>query len=160
LTTDNPFPPKPPEYSLNEPEVLPPVAYPDFGDLRYEEKLEILTDAIVILRGRPLELILRDTGISREEYKELIEDSQYINMVKDKSTKECLIPYVPAMFETLGIKAAEGDPSAVKHTLQTIGTLAPADVLVNQNLMNLSDEQIEQETKMLLEDLQRDKKDE
>lgn len=157
---DNPFPPKPTEYSLDEPEVLPPISHPSFKLLDPDKQLDVLTDAIVTNMGKPLEVILRDTGISREEYKELISDPQYINMVEDKATKEFIVPRLPHMYDTIAIKSTEGDPAAVKTTLQIIGKIAPADTMVDVKLLNLSDAELTQRAKRLHEELMEDAGDE
>lgn len=155
MISDDPFPPSPPEISMHIPEVLPPIKYPDFSELHHQEKLEILTDAMLIRDpSEGIEVMFRDYGITQEQYKDIIANPEYVKLLRDKSTREKFAPFIPTIFETLGREAANGDDSKLKAALQTIGTLAPDNsVFINQNIQKMTDEELALETEKLLLEL-------
>ena len=112
---DDPFPPAKPIYSMNEPEILPPVKYKDFAGLHYDNKMEILTDAMV---NRPqdcsIEVLLRDMGISHSEYKHIIANKDYEKLVKEKTIREKAIPEYPHVITRMVEDAVQGDDSKMK----------------------------------------------
>ncbi len=151
----DPFPPKDPQYSMDKPELLPAIKYPKFSKLDRDQKMEILTDEMLMHNPTEgVEVMLRDCGISHEQYKEIIADKEYVKLLRDKATREKFAPYIPRIFEQLGIGAANGDDSKLRSALQTIGSMSPENAtFVNQQFVNMSDEQLALETEKLLKEL-------
>lgn len=152
---NDPFEPSKPEYSLDKPEILPPIKYPEFEKLHYTDKLEILTDGMVNRDSDyAIELLLRDLGISWEQYKQVISNEEYVKLLKDKSTREKFAPYIPHIMETLGREAAAGNDAKLKNALQTMGSMAPDNLtLINQNISNMSTEELKLEAEKLVREL-------
>jgi len=158
-TMIDPFPPKPVEYSMHLPEVLPPIKYKEFDDLHYEDKLEILTDEMVHRpEGTAVQILLRDLGISEQEYKEIISNDEYPKMLKQKTIRERALPEYPYVIKTMTEGAVDGDDTKMKSYLQVVGSVAPDNLtLVNQNIMGMTDAELALETEKLLRELKDEK---
>jgi hypothetical protein len=153
--TDDPFKPKDIDYSMHEPETIPVPKYKDFPGFHYEKKLDILTDELVLRSDTTsVEVMLRDAGISFEEYKQVISNDEYLKIVREKSLKLNFGPYIPTIFEKLGSDAADGDPAAQKSALQLMGTIAPDNaIMINQNIINMTDAELKIEAEKLVRKL-------
>ena len=104
-----------------------------------------------------VEQMIRDMGITYPEYKVIIASQDYLKLLKDKSTREKFAPYIPHIMETMGREAAAGDDSKMKSALQVMGSIAPDNLtLVNQNIMNMTDDELKVETEKLLRALSED----
>ena len=147
----DPFPPSPIEYSMDVDEVIPPPKYANFKDMSHEDKMTILSDEMVFRGTKPVELMLRDTGIEWDEYRELCNDPVYIKDLKDKSLRLLSAPNIPELYKDMSERAISGDATSRKDMLNAIGAIAPeGSVLINQNLINMTDEEIEMEIRSLL----------
>ena len=155
---EDPFPPADPEYSLKIPEVLAPIRHPDFSSKNHQDKMEIIVDEMLIRdKNTSVEYMLSMMGVTLDEYKAVVADKEYIRLLKQKSTSEILAPFIPAMFEELGRGAANGDDTKMKNMLQTIGSMIPENVtLQNIVLNNMSDKELAMEAARLARDLEKD----
>ena len=89
-------------------------------------------------------------GISMDDYKLITSESNYTDMIHDKSYKMVLMPYIPRAYKKLGEDAEFGDAQAIKMVMQTGDKLSPEKVtLINQNLIHMDVNQLVKELDQL-----------
>lgn len=141
----DPFPPKDQTYSMEIPEKKVPVVYKNFKDLDWEKKIDVLSDEIVHRDvDEPIELMLKRIGVKWDIYKRISADVEYQKMVADKAFRENIVPYIPLVYETMSKGAIKGDPAKMRLFLEKNKDILPiAATLVNQNIVNMTNDELQ-----------------
>lgn len=129
--------------------------HPNFSKLNKLEQFEVFMEEMVNRDPRQsLDLFLVETGISKKEYNRLVKHEDYVNEMHDRSLREKFAPYLPAIYDAMGREAANGDMTAIKTALQSGGKIGPENMtLINQNLLNMGRDELEQELKLLMDEV-------
>lgn len=146
---------------LGEPEIEISIQYPDFSQKRPAEKLDAFTDIQAECWGDSLEIVLRKVGIDESEYKSIIDSPDYMRTLHRKCIDRRVGPRLAAIYEKLAANAESGDPVFVKMAMQTNPDNTPDHLtVVNQQLVNMTNSELEKELEHLqteLKELDNDK---
>ena len=143
-----------PEEGLDavDPEVIPvedlDVKYPNFTTFTDEAKFHIVTDELILNCNRvEAQLLMEQLGIPWDEYITVTEHPDYIRTMHDKSARQNLVPYIPAIYNKMGQKASEGDVAMTKLVLQHGNEVGPDSLTLVKNdyLLNMTDDELARE---------------
>ncbi len=143
--TEDPWVPSITEKSADLGISQPPIVlkYPDFAQKRPAEKLDAFTDIQAENWGDPMEIILQKCGIDEGEYKNIIDNPDYMRELHRKCTDRRYGPRLAAIYEKVAEAAEAGDPVFAKMVMASDPAKGPESVtFVNAHIANMTDSEL------------------